>query len=101
MLMTTIFFGTTILETNWYFIINQGGRGSHVLGGGGARATFFRQTQFFPTKPRKYMHAETLASLRQSFYFTQEKSPKNITFNYTIINFPNIYMLGMLYPYVI
>jgi hypothetical protein len=25
-----------------------------------------------------------------------EKSPKNINFNYKIINFPNIYMLGML-----
>jgi hypothetical protein len=28
--------------------------------------------------------------------FTNEKSPKNITFNYKIINFPNIYMLGMI-----
>jgi hypothetical protein len=28
--------------------------------------------------------------------FTIEKSPKNVTFNYKIVNFPNMYMLGML-----
>jgi hypothetical protein len=61
------------------------------------------------------MHAETLALLTKSLYFpnvfkvvvmvtryffkniiTNEKSPKNITLNYKIINFPNIYMLGIL-----
>ena len=50
------------------------------------------------------MHAETLAdktivfSEREVFknIFANEKSPKNITLNYKIINFPNIYMLGIL-----
>jgi hypothetical protein len=68
---------------------------------------------------RKYMHAETLAdktivfSEREVFkvvvmvtqffkkIFTNEKSPKNITLNYKIINFPNIYMFIGILLYVI
>jgi hypothetical protein len=59
------------------------------------------------------MHAETLALLTKPLCFPNmkychgntiifknsfkiEKSPQNITFNYKMINFPNIYMLGML-----
>jgi hypothetical protein len=64
---------------------------------------------------RKYMHAETLALLTKllcfpnmkycdgntiilkiQYSFKIEKSPQNITFNYKMINFPNIYMLCML-----
>jgi hypothetical protein len=59
------------------------------------------------------MHAETLALLTKLLCFPNMKychgnkiilrivlklknSPQNITFNYKMINFPNIYMLGML-----
>ena len=56
------------------------------------------------------MHAETLALLTKPLCFPNMKychgntiilrivlkSPQNITFNYKMINFPNIYMLGML-----
>jgi hypothetical protein len=35
---------------------------------------------------RKYMHAETRYFFKN--ILTNEKSPKNITFNYKIINFP-------------
>ena len=61
---------------------------------------------------RKYMHAETLALLTKPLCFPNMKychgntrilkivlklkNPQNITFNYKMINFPNIYMLGML-----
>jgi hypothetical protein len=45
------------------------------------------------------MHAETPRLADKTIVFSEhEVSPKNITFNYKIINSnsPNIYMLGML-----
>jgi hypothetical protein len=55
------------------------------------------------------MHAETLALLNSKYEVLSwlhvdiirivlklENPPQNITFNYQMINFPNIYMLGML-----